>query len=101
MTQLNFCPFCGNDDDDDDDGNTIIVTPAKNSDFGFMAQVVCGHCGARGGNFIEETLAEAEERAADDWNQSGRPSWWEINVSNRWKNMALAIDNWICEWTDR
>jgi hypothetical protein len=46
-------------------------------------------------------MSEAEERAANDWNQSGRPSWWEINVSNRWKNMLLSIDNWICEWTDR
>jgi|TARA_R110000850_G_scaffold272420_2_gene407591 hypothetical protein len=99
MSGLNFCPFCGNDEEDED-GINIFSTHCK-VQWTYASYVVCGHCGARGGNFIEETLAQAEERAADDWNQSGRPSWWEINVSNRWKNMLLSIDNWICEWTDR
>jgi hypothetical protein len=47
------------------------------------------------------TDKEAKTPATDIRNQSGRLSWWKINISNRWKNMVLAIDNWICGWTDR
>lgn len=57
---LDYCPFCG--------GTELVISTVLHS-IGYCSQVKCGHCGARGGSYVDETEEESIEKAVGDWNQ--------------------------------
>ena len=62
VRELKPCPFCGADE-------VALETTQTSTNDEWMAQVVCGHCCARGGNYICPELEEAKQDAVDNWNQ--------------------------------
>jgi hypothetical protein len=62
MSNLDYCPFCGADE-------VALETTQTSPNNEWMAQVVCGHCCARGGNYICPELEEARQNAVENWNQ--------------------------------
>lgn len=63
MNALDYCPFCGADD------VTLDVCITAEDRVGWMAQVVCGHCCARGGNYVDLNANQAKQDAINNWNQ--------------------------------
>jgi transcription elongation factor Elf1 len=62
MSNLDYCPFCGADE---------VALETASHRHGSMAQVVCGHCCARGGNFVDIDTQKAKAQATKNWNQKG------------------------------
>ena len=62
MSNLDYCPFCGADE---------VALETAPHHHGSMAQVVCGHCCARGGNYVCLDVEEAKKDAVENWNQKG------------------------------
>lgn len=63
MNALDYCPFCGSDD------VSIDICITAEDRLGWMAQAVCGHCCARGGNYVDLDIDKAKRDVADNWNQ--------------------------------
>lgn len=92
MNKIDFCPFCGNAESDD---GIDLATSYNDVIEMYSATISCGHCGASGGFWAEETLEEVKERAIDDWNNAGRPGWWDRNVSRRFSQLRYDIESFI------
>lgn len=78
--KLASCPFCG--------GEEITNHLRHNPDFGgFSCSVYCAHCEATGSQCSGDTANEALESAISNWNQAGRPGWFQRNVARRWRTL--------------
>lgn len=94
---LKPCPFCGNSEQDDGIGYLTYQSREPEAD-GYEewdACVECLHCMAQSGHFGAETPEQAAELARQNWNDAGRPSWWQSNVKRRWIQLQYDIKLWF------
>lgn len=95
--KLKPCPFCGNSEQDDGLGYLTFQSHDLESD-GYEEWDVCVeclHCMAQSGHFGAETPEQAAILAAENWNDAGRPTWWQRNVARRWVQLQYDIRLWI------
>ena len=90
---LKPCPFCGNSADNDGLGYLTYQSRTVEED-GYEewdACVECLHCMAQSGHYGADTAEEAAELARKNWNDAGRPSWWQRNVVRRWVQLSYDL----------
>ncbi len=94
---LKPCPFCGNSENNDGIGYLVNQSRTVEED-GYEqwdACVECLHCMAQSGHFGADTQEQAATIAAENWNDAGRPTWWQRNVVRRWIQLQYDIGIWF------
>lgn len=95
--KLKPCPFCGNGEQDD--GLNYLTYQSRTVEEDGYEEwdvcVECLHCMSQSGHFGAETPEQAAILAAENWNDAGRPNWWQRNVVRRWVQLQYDVRLWL------